>query len=177
MPWGRSAPRTCRASLILRRSRLSTSCWLRWTVKKAWLNPRSSFVVIGVDQTGWSLNCFFLRYGNDRPRHCPSFYEQGRHPGQCSDETRQAGQTHLYRSANPAGKCTTLTSGEGAFTCADANSSVIFFIFLSPFSSQERKEIFEQHLKSLKLSQPANVYSQRLAELTPGFSGVYTFFN
>uniref|UniRef100_A0A8B9GU30 Mitochondrial inner membrane m-AAA protease component paraplegin n=1 Tax=Astyanax mexicanus TaxID=7994 RepID=A0A8B9GU30_ASTMX len=36
---------------------------------------------------------------------------------------------------------------------------------------KERKEIFEQHLKILKLSQPADVYSLRLAELTPGFSG------
>uniref|UniRef100_A0A674P5X0 Mitochondrial inner membrane m-AAA protease component paraplegin n=1 Tax=Takifugu rubripes TaxID=31033 RepID=A0A674P5X0_TAKRU len=36
---------------------------------------------------------------------------------------------------------------------------------------KERKEIFEQHLKSLKLSQPAHFYSQRLAELTPRFSG------
>lgn len=44
-------------------------------------------------------------------------------------------------------------------------------IFIDLPTLQERKEIFEQHLKSLKLSQPANVYSQRLAELTPGFSG------
>uniref|UniRef100_A0AAR2KV53 Mitochondrial inner membrane m-AAA protease component paraplegin n=1 Tax=Pygocentrus nattereri TaxID=42514 RepID=A0AAR2KV53_PYGNA len=36
---------------------------------------------------------------------------------------------------------------------------------------KERKEIFEQHLKNLKLSQPADFYSLRLAELTPGFSG------
>uniref|UniRef100_A0A672GP34 Mitochondrial inner membrane m-AAA protease component paraplegin n=1 Tax=Salarias fasciatus TaxID=181472 RepID=A0A672GP34_SALFA len=36
---------------------------------------------------------------------------------------------------------------------------------------KERKEIFEQHLKILKLTQPANFYSLRLAELTPGFSG------
>uniref|UniRef100_A0A671TTF6 Mitochondrial inner membrane m-AAA protease component paraplegin n=1 Tax=Sparus aurata TaxID=8175 RepID=A0A671TTF6_SPAAU len=36
---------------------------------------------------------------------------------------------------------------------------------------KERKEIFEQHLKILKLTQPANSYSLRLAELTPGFSG------
>lgn len=40
---------------------------------------------------------------------------------------------------------------------------------------QERKEIFEQHLKILKLTQPANFYSLRLAELTPGFSGSCTF--
>lgn len=40
--------------------------------------------------------------------------------------------------------------------------------------SQERKEIFEQHLKILKLTQPANFYSLRLAELTPGFSGIST---
>uniref|UniRef100_A0A8C2YWZ4 Mitochondrial inner membrane m-AAA protease component paraplegin n=1 Tax=Cyclopterus lumpus TaxID=8103 RepID=A0A8C2YWZ4_CYCLU len=36
---------------------------------------------------------------------------------------------------------------------------------------KERKEIFEQHLKILKLTQPANFYSLRLAELSPGFSG------
>lgn len=36
---------------------------------------------------------------------------------------------------------------------------------------QERREIFEQHLKALKLSQAGSFYSQRLAELTPGFSG------
>uniref|UniRef100_A0A673LE23 Mitochondrial inner membrane m-AAA protease component paraplegin n=1 Tax=Sinocyclocheilus rhinocerous TaxID=307959 RepID=A0A673LE23_9TELE len=36
---------------------------------------------------------------------------------------------------------------------------------------KERKEIFEQHLKILKLTQPADFYSLRLAELTPGFSG------
>lgn len=33
-------------------------------------------------------------------------------------------------------------------------------------------EIFEQHLKILKLTQPANFYSLRLAELSPGFSGI-----
>ncbi|XP_072135850.1 mitochondrial inner membrane m-AAA protease component paraplegin [Mobula birostris] len=44
-------------------------------------------------------------------------------------------------------------------------------IFIDFPTLQERKEIFEQHLKSLKLSQPARFYSQRLAELTPGFSG------
>uniref|UniRef100_A0A8C8BN53 SPG7 matrix AAA peptidase subunit, paraplegin n=1 Tax=Otus sunia TaxID=257818 RepID=A0A8C8BN53_9STRI len=36
---------------------------------------------------------------------------------------------------------------------------------------KERREIFEQHLKGLKLIQDASFYSQRLAELTPGFSG------
>lgn len=40
---------------------------------------------------------------------------------------------------------------------------------------QERREIFEQHLKILKLTQPANFYSLRLAELTPGFSGTCIF--
>lgn len=44
-------------------------------------------------------------------------------------------------------------------------------IFIDLPTLQERKEIFEQHLKILKLTQPANFYSQRLAELTPGFSG------
>lgn len=39
-------------------------------------------------------------------------------------------------------------------------------------SLQERREIFEQHLKGLKLSQAGTFYSQRLAELTPGFSGM-----
>uniref|UniRef100_A0A5F9DB23 Mitochondrial inner membrane m-AAA protease component paraplegin n=1 Tax=Oryctolagus cuniculus TaxID=9986 RepID=A0A5F9DB23_RABIT len=36
---------------------------------------------------------------------------------------------------------------------------------------KERREIFEQHLKGLKLTQASSFYSQRLAELTPGFSG------
>uniref|UniRef100_A0A673GD27 Mitochondrial inner membrane m-AAA protease component paraplegin n=1 Tax=Sinocyclocheilus rhinocerous TaxID=307959 RepID=A0A673GD27_9TELE len=40
-----------------------------------------------------------------------------------------------------------------------------------PATESERKEIFEQHLKILKLTQPADFYSLRLAELTPGFSG------
>ncbi|XP_051884508.1 paraplegin isoform X2 [Pristis pectinata] len=44
-------------------------------------------------------------------------------------------------------------------------------IFIDFPTLQERNEIFEQHLKSLKLSHPARFYSQRLAELTPGFSG------
>ncbi|XP_061101048.1 paraplegin [Conger conger] len=44
-------------------------------------------------------------------------------------------------------------------------------IFIDFPTLQERKEIFEQHLKVLKLTQPAVFYSQRLAELTPGFSG------
>uniref|UniRef100_A0A665XCX4 AAA+ ATPase domain-containing protein n=1 Tax=Echeneis naucrates TaxID=173247 RepID=A0A665XCX4_ECHNA len=44
-------------------------------------------------------------------------------------------------------------------------------IFIDLPTLQERKEIFEQHLKFLKLTQPANFYSLRLAELTPGFSG------
>ncbi|XP_039186938.1 paraplegin [Crotalus tigris] len=44
-------------------------------------------------------------------------------------------------------------------------------IFIDLPTLQERREIFEQHLKGLKLSQPSSFYSQRLAELTPGFSG------
>uniref|UniRef100_A0A673GH83 Mitochondrial inner membrane m-AAA protease component paraplegin n=2 Tax=Sinocyclocheilus rhinocerous TaxID=307959 RepID=A0A673GH83_9TELE len=44
-------------------------------------------------------------------------------------------------------------------------------IFIDLPTLQERKEIFEQHLKILKLTQPADFYSLRLAELTPGFSG------
>ncbi|XP_070617867.1 mitochondrial inner membrane m-AAA protease component paraplegin isoform X2 [Erythrolamprus reginae] len=44
-------------------------------------------------------------------------------------------------------------------------------IFIDLPTLQERREIFEQHLKGLKLSQPSGFYSQRLAELTPGFSG------
>uniref|UniRef100_A0A8C2CAA5 SPG7 matrix AAA peptidase subunit, paraplegin n=1 Tax=Cyprinus carpio TaxID=7962 RepID=A0A8C2CAA5_CYPCA len=44
-------------------------------------------------------------------------------------------------------------------------------IFIDLPTLQERKEIFEQHLKILKLTKPAHFYSQRLAELTPGFSG------
>ncbi|XP_038610253.1 paraplegin [Tachyglossus aculeatus] len=44
-------------------------------------------------------------------------------------------------------------------------------IFIDLPTLQERREIFEQHLKSLKLTQTGTFYSQRLAELTPGFSG------
>uniref|UniRef100_A0A8C0E7E1 SPG7 matrix AAA peptidase subunit, paraplegin n=1 Tax=Bubo bubo TaxID=30461 RepID=A0A8C0E7E1_BUBBB len=44
-------------------------------------------------------------------------------------------------------------------------------IFIDLPTLQERREIFEQHLKGLKLIQDASFYSQRLAELTPGFSG------
>ncbi|CAH7047865.1 Spg7 [Phodopus roborovskii] len=44
-------------------------------------------------------------------------------------------------------------------------------VFIDLPTLQERREIFEQHLKSLKLTQPSSFYSQRLAELTPGFSG------
>ncbi|KAJ8247320.1 hypothetical protein GJAV_G00244950 [Gymnothorax javanicus] len=44
-------------------------------------------------------------------------------------------------------------------------------IFIDLPTLQERREIFEQHLKILKLTQPADFYSLRLAELTPGFSG------
>ncbi|XP_011913279.1 PREDICTED: paraplegin isoform X3 [Cercocebus atys] len=44
-------------------------------------------------------------------------------------------------------------------------------VFIDLPTLQERREIFEQHLKSLKLTQSSTFYSQRLAELTPGFSG------
>nr|XP_019598208.1 PREDICTED: paraplegin isoform X2 [Rhinolophus sinicus] len=44
-------------------------------------------------------------------------------------------------------------------------------VFIDLPTLQERREIFEQHLKTLKLTQPSSFYSQRLAELTPGFSG------
>ncbi|XP_068117082.1 mitochondrial inner membrane m-AAA protease component paraplegin isoform X2 [Hyperolius riggenbachi] len=44
-------------------------------------------------------------------------------------------------------------------------------IFIDFPTLQERREIFEQHLKILKLTHPGSFYSQRLAELTPGFSG------
>ncbi|XP_066100150.1 mitochondrial inner membrane m-AAA protease component paraplegin isoform X2 [Saccopteryx bilineata] len=44
-------------------------------------------------------------------------------------------------------------------------------VFIDLPTLQERREIFEQHLKSLKLTQTSSFYSQRLAELTPGFSG------
>ncbi|XP_001354546.2 paraplegin [Drosophila pseudoobscura] len=36
---------------------------------------------------------------------------------------------------------------------------------------QERKEIFEKHLSTVKLDSPPSSMSQRLARLTPGFSG------
>ena len=35
----------------------------------------------------------------------------------------------------------------------------------------ERKEIYEQHLKGIKLQNSPQDYSQRMASLTPGFSG------
>ncbi|KAM6161264.1 LOW QUALITY PROTEIN: mitochondrial inner membrane m-AAA protease component paraplegin-like [Erethizon dorsatum] len=44
-------------------------------------------------------------------------------------------------------------------------------VFIDLPTLQERREIFEQHLKGLKLTQDSTFYSQRLAELTPGFSG------
>uniref|UniRef100_A0A8C8S7P5 SPG7 matrix AAA peptidase subunit, paraplegin n=1 Tax=Pelusios castaneus TaxID=367368 RepID=A0A8C8S7P5_9SAUR len=44
-------------------------------------------------------------------------------------------------------------------------------IFIDFPTLQERREIFELHLKTLKLMQASSFYSQRLAELTPGFSG------
>ncbi|XP_033613643.1 paraplegin isoform X3 [Fukomys damarensis] len=44
-------------------------------------------------------------------------------------------------------------------------------VFIDLPTLQERREIFEQHLKVLKLTQESSFYSQRLAELTPGFSG------
>ncbi|XP_064129700.1 paraplegin isoform X4 [Loxodonta africana] len=44
-------------------------------------------------------------------------------------------------------------------------------VFIDFPTLQERREIFEQHLKSLKLTRASSFYSQRLAELTPGFSG------
>uniref|UniRef100_A0A8C4K166 Mitochondrial inner membrane m-AAA protease component paraplegin n=1 Tax=Dromaius novaehollandiae TaxID=8790 RepID=A0A8C4K166_DRONO len=44
-------------------------------------------------------------------------------------------------------------------------------IFIDLPTLQERREIFEQHLKGLKLIQDGSFYSQHLAELTPGFSG------
>uniref|UniRef100_A0A8C0N7H2 Mitochondrial inner membrane m-AAA protease component paraplegin n=2 Tax=Canis lupus familiaris TaxID=9615 RepID=A0A8C0N7H2_CANLF len=44
-------------------------------------------------------------------------------------------------------------------------------VFIDLPTLQERREIFEHHLKSLKLTQASSFYSQRLAELTPGFSG------
>ncbi|KAJ8956005.1 hypothetical protein NQ318_006279 [Aromia moschata] len=36
---------------------------------------------------------------------------------------------------------------------------------------EERKQIFEQHMKSIALEHPPETYSKRLAYLTPGFSG------
>ncbi|XP_004600857.1 paraplegin [Sorex araneus] len=44
-------------------------------------------------------------------------------------------------------------------------------VFIDLPTLQERREIFEQHLRSLKLLRTSGFYSQRLAELTPGFSG------
>ena len=36
---------------------------------------------------------------------------------------------------------------------------------------EERRQIFEQHLKGIKLEKSPTAYSMRLAHLTPGFSG------
>jgi len=36
---------------------------------------------------------------------------------------------------------------------------------------EERKEIFEHHLKVIKLESKPDSYSRRMAFLTPGFSG------
>lgn len=36
---------------------------------------------------------------------------------------------------------------------------------------EERKEIFEHHLKSIKMEKTPSFYSKRMASLTPGFSG------
>ncbi|CAL8096428.1 unnamed protein product [Orchesella dallaii] len=36
---------------------------------------------------------------------------------------------------------------------------------------EERREIFEQHLKGIKLENPPATYAKRMAQLTPGFSG------
>ncbi|XP_019360313.1 PREDICTED: paraplegin isoform X1 [Gavialis gangeticus] len=44
-------------------------------------------------------------------------------------------------------------------------------IFIDLPTLQDRREIFEQYLKGLKLTQTGSFYSQHLAELTPGFSG------
>ncbi|XP_059569952.1 paraplegin isoform X2 [Alligator mississippiensis] len=44
-------------------------------------------------------------------------------------------------------------------------------IFIDLPTLQDRREIFEQYLKGLKLTQTGSFYSQYLAELTPGFSG------
>ncbi|XP_059762002.1 paraplegin isoform X3 [Balaenoptera ricei] len=44
-------------------------------------------------------------------------------------------------------------------------------VFIDLPTLQERREIFEQHLENLKLTRASSFYSQRLAELTPGFSG------
>lgn len=38
-------------------------------------------------------------------------------------------------------------------------------------NQEERREIFEHHLKSIVLQKPASYYSRRMASLTLGFSG------
>ena len=40
----------------------------------------------------------------------------------------------------------------------------------------ERKEILEQHMKGVKLEELPGIYSERLATLTPGFSGNFQFY-
>ena len=37
----------------------------------------------------------------------------------------------------------------------------------------ERKEIIESHMRGVKLEEKPNTYSERLATLTPGFSGKF----
>ena len=41
----------------------------------------------------------------------------------------------------------------------------------------ERKEILEQHMKGVTLSEAPEVFSERLATLTPGFSGKICIMN
>ena len=41
----------------------------------------------------------------------------------------------------------------------------------------ERKEIIESHMRGVKLEEKPNTYSERLATLTPGFSGNFYVFH
>ncbi|XP_070574399.1 mitochondrial inner membrane m-AAA protease component paraplegin-like isoform X2 [Ptychodera flava] len=44
-------------------------------------------------------------------------------------------------------------------------------IYIGMPTLEERKEVFEHHLKPIKLEKPSSKYSTRLAQLTPGMSG------
>lgn len=159
--WGRSAPPTCRASPTRRRSRLSTSCWWRWTVREARLDSRTPNSCFSPSPPGMGTtdHVIVLASTNRADILDNALMRPGRLDRHIFIDLPTL-QVKTHKVAQRRGSCEERS--------AQTNRSVAF---LCLFSFQERREIFEQHLKSLKLSQPADFYSQRLAELTPGFSG------